>query len=534
MVDLSEGTGDMGGLKPRDMLLWELLTAESLSESSRDEVEAVVAAGRAADALETLGRVGGWTDQLVAGGVRGFGAVDQGGRSLATIVVVVVVVVVGLAVAAVDREALALEGRGVVGEDLGRGHFEGAASSDGRAHGAGVARQGALGAPLVLDVGSRSLIKIYSVDFDIKRATMANSYLVVQNGIPRLDLRQVDDGLIDGQGVLLRDDQSSELGYSLPPLLDQLVQAALPDLVAGSLEGRHQRVGPRDDGHRAIAILVVVGQQFAGRLESVVPVGCSRRAREARGPGQSVGLSLARRCRQRAVEALVRAVGVVGGVRAQRTAALGRAVAARQRRLLVQVAVVGVARRTRGRRGLRQAGRFLMHRSAQVEGALGAFAHRRALVLGEHVVGGLVLGQPLHRRGHRRRGEERSLQATLRREHCDLVLDGGLRAVVLTPEVAVRARELPVLLTVELGWSGGADEASFKSKEKRARLFTARGKFRFDSLYELLLFACKYSCRPCGFRSSRASPVASDTHLKQNKIMAGVRMSLVRALNAIV
>lgn len=34
MVERSEGTGEVGGLKPRDMLLCELLTAESLSESS--------------------------------------------------------------------------------------------------------------------------------------------------------------------------------------------------------------------------------------------------------------------------------------------------------------------------------------------------------------------------------------------------------------------------------------------------------------------------------------------------------------------
>lgn len=33
-MDRSDGTGDIGGLKPREMLLCELLTAESLSESS--------------------------------------------------------------------------------------------------------------------------------------------------------------------------------------------------------------------------------------------------------------------------------------------------------------------------------------------------------------------------------------------------------------------------------------------------------------------------------------------------------------------
>ena len=113
---------------------------------------------------------------------------------------------------------------------------------------------------------------------------------------------------------------------------------------------------------------------------------------------------------------------------------------------------VGVGRRAGRWRGLRQTRRGLGVRRAQIERALRALHHGHSwlIIVREHVVRGFMLRQPPPGTRHRRRcrgsydgrGEQWRLEATLRREHRDLVLDRFLRFIVLPPELAVG--ELPI------------------------------------------------------------------------------------------
>lgn len=93
-------------------------------------------------------------------------------------------------------------------------------------------------------------------------------YLMQQYRVARLDFRQIDDRLLDRQGILLRYDQTAQLRYRSPPLLDQLIQAAPPRVLARPPERGRQRVGSRD-------------LRVDGRRDARLVLRESRRAREA-------------------------------------------------------------------------------------------------------------------------------------------------------------------------------------------------------------------------------------------------------------
>ena len=71
-----------------------------------------------------------------------------------------------------------------------------------------------------------------------------------QYRISRLDFWQINDRRVDRYRLFLRNDQSPQLRYRLFPLLDQLVQAGPPDILAGPFERGRQRACSRNLRHR--------------------------------------------------------------------------------------------------------------------------------------------------------------------------------------------------------------------------------------------------------------------------------------------